>query len=78
MLDNKTDMASFRGEKREIDLSLRSNTIVDKNVDVRSCLGNQGASGASQKSHNKANYFISQILGSKTHQFFFLNIGKLK
>jgi hypothetical protein len=35
MLDNKTDMASFRGEKREIDLSLRSNTIVDKNVDVR-------------------------------------------
>jgi hypothetical protein len=42
------------------------------------CLGHQGASGASQKSHNKANYFISQILGSKTHQFFFLNIGKLK
>jgi hypothetical protein len=34
--------------------------------------------GAPQKSDHKAIYFISQILGSKTHQKYPKKIGKMK
>jgi hypothetical protein len=41
-------------------------------------LGASRGKGALQQSCHKAIYFISQILGSKTHQTLITNVGKMK